>query len=60
MKISFSLSSLQPLGQGLEKHGQAGVAIERPYNSLTKKRFVESFIFPIVNILYSLYYLYYI
>ncbi|XP_043596428.1 uncharacterized protein LOC122573733 isoform X2 [Bombus pyrosoma] len=38
MKISFSLSSLQPLGHGLEKHGQAGVAIERPYNSLTKKR----------------------
>ncbi|XP_076686517.1 uncharacterized protein LOC143378583 isoform X2 [Andrena cerasifolii] len=38
MKMSFSLSSLQPLGQGLEKHGQAGIAIERPYNSLTKKR----------------------
>ncbi|XP_017752927.1 PREDICTED: uncharacterized protein LOC108545687 isoform X2 [Eufriesea mexicana] len=38
MKMSFSLSSLQPLSLGLEKHGQAGVAIERPYNSLTKKR----------------------
>ncbi|XP_031773388.1 A-kinase anchor protein 6 isoform X5 [Apis florea] len=38
MKISFSLSSLQPLNHGLEKHGQAGVVIERPYNSLTKKR----------------------
>ncbi|KOX75272.1 Tubulin alpha-1 chain [Melipona quadrifasciata] len=38
MKMSFSLSSLQPLGHGLEKHGQAGIAIERPYNSLTKKR----------------------
>ncbi|XP_076163284.1 uncharacterized protein LOC143144593 isoform X2 [Ptiloglossa arizonensis] len=38
MKMSFSLSSLQPLGHGLEKHGQVGIAIERPYNSLTKKR----------------------
>lgn len=45
MKMSFSLSSLQPLGHGLEKHGQAGIAIERPYNSLTKKRFVSHFIF---------------
>ncbi|CAL7951605.1 unnamed protein product [Xylocopa violacea] len=38
MKMSFSLSSLQPLSHSLDKHGQAGVAIERPYNSLTKKR----------------------
>nr|XP_033330102.1 uncharacterized protein LOC117222488 isoform X1 [Megalopta genalis] len=38
MKMSFSLSSLQPLGHSLDKHGQAGIAIERPYNSLTKKR----------------------
>ncbi|XP_043249551.1 uncharacterized protein LOC122395770 isoform X2 [Colletes gigas] len=38
MKMSFSLTSLQPLGHGLEKHGQVGIAIERPYNSLTKKR----------------------
>nr|XP_031835043.1 uncharacterized protein LOC116428076 isoform X1 [Nomia melanderi] len=38
MKMSFSLSSLQPLGHGLDKHGQVGMAIERPYNSLTKKR----------------------
>ncbi|XP_076233971.1 uncharacterized protein LOC143178913 isoform X2 [Calliopsis andreniformis] len=38
MKMSFSLTSLQPLGHGLDKHGQAGIAIERPYNSLTKKR----------------------
>ncbi|XP_046146020.1 uncharacterized protein LOC114875631 isoform X2 [Osmia bicornis bicornis] len=38
MKMSFSLSSLQPLSHGLDKHGNAGTAIERPYNSLTKKR----------------------
>ncbi|XP_017795060.1 PREDICTED: uncharacterized protein LOC108576557 [Habropoda laboriosa] len=38
MKMSFSLTSLQPLSHGLEKHGQVGIAIERPYNSLTKKR----------------------
>ncbi|XP_076388937.1 uncharacterized protein LOC100880783 isoform X2 [Megachile rotundata] len=38
MKMSFSLSSLQPLSHSLEKHGSAGTAIERPYNSLTKKR----------------------
>ncbi|XP_053994423.1 klarsicht protein isoform X3 [Hylaeus volcanicus] len=38
MKMSFSLTSLQPIGSGADKHGQAGITIERPYNSLTKKR----------------------
>ncbi|KAF7404720.1 hypothetical protein HZH66_003626 [Vespula vulgaris] len=38
MKMSFSLSSLQPSSNSLERRKQVSMPLERPYNSLTKKR----------------------
>lgn len=41
MKMSFSLSSLQPSSGSLERAEHARIRVERPYNSLTKKRLVQ-------------------
>ncbi|XP_011503753.1 PREDICTED: uncharacterized protein LOC105366864 [Ceratosolen solmsi marchali] len=38
MKMSFSLSSLQHSNSSLERVEQTGIRVDRPYNSLTKKR----------------------
>ncbi|OXU23631.1 hypothetical protein TSAR_002829 [Trichomalopsis sarcophagae] len=38
MKMSFSLSSLQPSSGSLERAEHARIRADRPYNSLTKKR----------------------
>ncbi|XP_051157473.1 klarsicht protein isoform X2 [Leptopilina boulardi] len=38
MKMSFSLSSLQPSSKSLEGPEHVRMQVERPYNSLTKKR----------------------
>lgn len=37
LKMSFSLSSLQPSSGSLESPEQVRLRAERPYNSLTKK-----------------------
>ena len=39
MKMSFSCSSLQRSSDSLEGPEQARMRVDRPYNSLTKKRF---------------------